>query len=119
MNASNLYGMLGVQPMAGMGFVQTSGVSQGVAGSFAGEADVMMISGLGNDVPIHSTARIIEGPPPGVDYAPGAGPRIPTATLTGQLQVPVSIGTVTLPLWQWLLIAALLGGAGGYYLGRR
>lgn len=85
---------------AGGIFMQQTGGPMNQA--LAGEADVMMISGV---------------EPVGTQQ--GVAPGIPAPTLSGQLQTPVSIGTVTLPLWQWLVIAALLGGAGGYYLGRR
>lgn len=94
--SSNLYGMLGVTPV-GNGY----GVASGVSGAFAGEADVMMISGVGNDA------------------VTGTPPPIPSPTLGGQLSIPVTIGTMTYPLYVWLILAALLGGAGGYYLGRR
>lgn len=80
----------------------------------AGEPDVMMISGVG--VPEGVSA------PPGVSTVgqPATNaPLIPPQSLTGQMQLPVTIGSFTLPLWQWFIIAALLGGAGGYYLGRR
>lgn len=44
-----------------------------------------------------------------------------SSTLAGNtaLNTPVKLFNVELPLWAWLAIAALLGGAGGYYLGRR
>mgnify|MGYP001598671237 CR=1 FL=1 len=84
-------------------FVQQTGgpVNQ----ALAGEADVMMISGVS---PIETGGGVLP-----------ASVAIPAPSLTGQLQQPVQLGTITLPLWQWLLVAALLGGAGGYYLGRR
>lgn len=84
-------------------FVQMTGSS---AGPLAGEADVMMISGIGNPA---ATAPV----------ETQTSQLIPPQTLQGQLSFPVTLGSLTLPLWQWLLIAALLGGAGGYYLGRR
>jgi len=82
------------------------------AGALAGEADVMMISGLGADAVPAGT------PPAGVSVV-GAPPSVPAPSLTGQLSLPVTLGPLTLPVWQWLVLAALLGGAGGYYLGRR
>ena len=103
-NASNLHHMLGVTPVAGMGYVGGVGAghSQGAMGALSGEADVMMISGFASD-PLNA----------------GQSPEIPTPTLWGQLQQPITIGSTTLPLYGWLLVAALLGGAGGYYFGRR
>ena len=100
MNLSYLFP--GLSPGQGGTFVQQVG---GPVSGFAGEADVMMISGLGADA-----VQV----PDGVSVV-----GMPTQTLTGQLQFPVTLGKWTLPLWQWLVIAALLGGAGGYYLGRR
>lgn len=85
------------------------GISGGQGGVFmqhtggaplAGEADVQMISGV---EPVGS----------------GPAPAIPSSSFGGQLSLPVTLGSITLPLWQWLVFAALLGGAGGYYLGRR
>lgn len=87
-------------------YVQQTG---GAAGHLAGEADVMMISGL----------NAPEGVVPPAGGVSAVGGPLPAQTLRGQLQFPVTIGTITLPVWQWLVIAALLGGAGGYYLGRR
>lgn len=103
--AGAFHQMLGVSHVPGMGFV--AGGLAGVQSSQAlsGEADVMMISGLGAGT---------DGPAQGV-----SAPPIPQPTLMGQLQQPVTIGTITLPLYGWLLLAALLGGAGGYYFGRR
>jgi hypothetical protein len=98
--STNLYGMLGVTSSNGM---YLSGLGRHDSGSFAGEADVMMISGLGADAGMNTAAT----------------PPIPQPTLWGQLSVPVTIGTMTYPLYVWLILAALLGGAGGYYLGRR
>lgn len=68
-------------------------------GQLAGEADVMMISG-------------IKGPL-------GESVNVPPVTLAGQLGTPVQIGSITLPLWQWLALALGLGAAAGYYMGRR
>lgn len=49
---------------------------------------------------------------------PGGFVRAPSGANTA-LNTPVKLFNVELPLWAWLAIAALLGGAGGYYLGRR
>lgn len=111
MNLSQLFG----GNLAGTGingrFVQQTGGAMGhaPAASLAGEADVMMISGIGSAAQLAPTEG---GVPP-------AGMQVPAPMLSNQLGQPVTLGPVTLPLWQWLLIAALLGGAGGYYLGRR
>ena len=100
---SNIAGMFsGLQAGPGGTFMQMSGAG----GPLAGEADVMMISGIGNAAQVDPTAG-------------GVPPAIPSQSLTGQLQLPVQLGKFTLPLWQWLLISLLVGGAGGYYLGRR
>lgn len=109
MNPTHLNSLFpGLSPAGHGGFyVQQTGGASSPSTGLAGEADVMMISGL--------AAEAVNAPQ-GVSVV-GAG--LPAPTLAGQLQFPVTIGTITLPLWQWLVIAALLGGAGGYYLGRR
>lgn len=105
-NFNQLHAMLGVTPGPNGGFGVSSNVGRPtprVASAFSGEADVMMISG-------------IDKPP----AASGAdSPSIPTPSLWGQLNTPVTIGALTYPLYAWLLAAAALGGFGGYYLGRR
>jgi hypothetical protein len=110
MTAPNLSSLFpGLSGGQGGVYMQQTGMAG--TGALAGEADVMMISGLGQNVTAAGS------PPPGVSVV--GSPAIPQPTLSGQFQQPVTLGTLTLPLWQWLLIAALLGGAGGYYLGRR
>lgn len=100
MNLAHLFPGISQQ---GSTFIQQVG---GPMAGLSGEADIMMISGVG--------AADAVPAPDGVSVV-----GMPTQTLTGQLQYPITLGKWTLPLWQWLVIAALLGGAGGYYLGRR
>lgn len=93
----------GVTPVGGGVYMQQTGGPMAGAGSFAGEADVMMISGINGAAPVPTEGGVPVG----------------AQTLSGQMQYPVTLGTITLPLWQWLLFALLAGGATGYYLGRR
>ena len=79
----------------------------------AGEADVMMISGL-NGAPRANLDMYNQMQPNGM-----AGFAAAPAGLMEQLKVPVTLGAITLPLWQWLLLALAAGGAAGYYMGRR
>ncbi len=102
-----------LQGEGGRYFQQTGGAAARSA-PLAGEADVMMISGIGN--PEAVTPSPVAA---GANIGTVGSPAIPPPTLSGQLGTPITIGTITLPLWQWLVVAALLGGAGGYYFGRR
>lgn len=64
------------------------------------------------------------GPIPPATW-PGAGTSTSSGAATGaqgpslsdQLAQVVTLGSISLPLWGWLVLAALLGGAGGYYFG--
>lgn len=135
MNAHALFN--GLQHVPGLGYVQGPASRAGGAG-LGDEASVMMISGLGSSAAIPGVTEdkgyydksgnwvpklvpvqpggstgtgtgLIDGrgrPQPGSAFKPAASP----------LQVPLTLFNVTLPLWAWLAIAAVLGGAGGYYL---
>jgi hypothetical protein len=118
--------MLGVQGVASHGrfFV----VSDGEAGAPRGLGDdgsVMMISGLGQvgqlidgsgGPLVQEAKRRIESARPTGAPPPSSVPPFPSPN---PLTMTVKLFNLELPLWVWLLLAALLGGAGGYYLGRR
>jgi hypothetical protein len=107
-NLSHLFGG-NLSPGANGRFIQqTGGAMAGVSAPLSGEADVMMISGL-------NAAQTV----PTEGGVPVQGVNVGVPLVSNQLSQPITIGPVTLPLWQWFLLAALLGGAGGYYLGRR
>ena len=137
----NLNGMFsgGLTHVPGLGYVQSGSAGLGALGD---DASVMMISGLGSSATIpgltvdrgHRDAQgnwvpNIQADPNariGTNYADRATPGAPgikqqsmSAPSASQLAQPITIFNVTLPLWAWLSLAALLGGAGGYYLGRR
>lgn len=110
-----------LQFIPGVGYVQGT-TSQRTASHLGDESAVMMISGLG------AMPRDSNAPPEGVSVStdglqPGtigrsyqqsySGASTPPA---GPLQQPITLFNVTLPLWAWLSIAAVLGGAGGYFL---
>lgn len=123
----NLQGIFGgMQYVPGLGYVQGQG---GVARTGLGdESAVMMISGLGNECVKRPDGSMDcgepYGPMPGktvtrvVPSSPGAL-KPASADLTAQLTAPLTLFNVTLPVWVWLVLAAALGGAGGYYLGGR
>lgn len=98
--------MLGIQSMGGNGYFTATEGSMGLGD----DGSVMMISGLG-------TQPLYEGNSAPANNAIAASSAALTAS--SPLQTPVKLFNVELPLWAWLAIAALLGGAGGYYLGRR
>ncbi len=114
----------GLQMQGGRAFVRSGGPKTGArntlgaasaarpVGQLAGEADVMMISGLGqNGLDVAAAS---------MNIMQGEGAALPTApSLMEQLAVPVTIGSLTLPLYAWLLLALGVGGAAGYYMGRR
>ena len=127
----NLNGMFsgGLTHVPGLVYVQSGSAGLGALGD---DASVMMISGLGSSATIpgltvdrgHRDAQgnwvpNIQADPnarmPGVKQQGGPMTIQRNAGLTQQ----VTIFNVTLPIWAWLSLAALLGGAGGYYLGRR
>lgn len=101
MDSNTLYRMLGVQSAPSGGFVSSSAL-QGLGD----DGSVMMISGLGAEAPSATSPRENSRPPS------AESPSV-------SLNTPVKIFNLELPLWVWLVIAAMLGGAGGYYLGRR
>lgn len=126
MDLGSLFG--GIAPGPNGTFL--AGVRQGGAPrGLAGEPDVMQISGMPSGIgtpPTFDPTRFVadEGVralPTAVTAPPGVSVVGAPATqgLRSQLMQPITIGPITLPLAGWLAIAALLGGAGGYYLGRR
>lgn len=92
-----------VQFVPGVGHVEAPGL-----GKLAGEADVMMISGLGNDTP--STATMQNG-----QVVATTG----TFKLGTALSAKVKLLGIELPLWAWVLIAAGALGAGWVFFGRK
>lgn len=113
----------GVQFVPGLGYVQ-GGTPR--AGGLGDDGAVMMISGLGTTVnpPGVSGGNRTPFTPPSTDgLAPGTVGRNysqsysgATTPPVGGIQQPITLFNVTLPLWAWLAIAAVLGGTGGYYL---
>jgi hypothetical protein len=107
MNA-NLLGTLGVTNVGGR-FV--TGLSPGAAGSLGDDGSVMMISGLRGGEPVDPAKQqaIADRAARLMQARAQSGDRIevPATTI---LQMNVTIGTVTLPFWGWLLLAAALGG---------
>lgn len=117
-NPASLFGVVNIP---GVGFVQGTGAGQPRGRGLGDESAVMMISGLSNacvtlpDGTVDCGTPYGPPPKPGIlgTKAPGAQ-QAPRAPATGDvLNVPVTLFNVTLPLWAWLAIAALLGGAGG------
>jgi len=110
MNANNLFGNMQFVP--GVGYVQSPS-AQRAASSLGDDGAVMMISGLGSSAQLtpemqeEARRRTLTAQ---TSYS-GA-----TIAPTGPMQQPITLFNVTLPLWAWLAIAAVLGGAGGYYL---
>jgi len=96
MNQTVLNNMLGVSPLGGGRFVAGAPASH----QLGDDGSVMMISGLG------ATGE-------------GAAPAPATPTTVDMLQVPVTLFNVTLPLWAWLAIVALLGGGIGYVAAKK
>lgn len=107
--------MLGVEGLGPNGrFMATSGTRPQTGRGLGDDGSVMMISGvdgLGSAVlaPWMQDANTVK---------PASTSPVLTPPNTA-LNTPVKLFNVELPLWAWLAIAALLGGAGGYYLGRR
>ncbi len=91
-NNAHLLGMLNVTPTGGR-FI--SGLGEASGGALGDDSAVMMLSGVGST---------------GSSVQPSAQP-----TTTELLQTPVTLFNITLPLWGWLLAAAVLGGAGGWF----
>lgn len=110
----------GLQMQGGRAFIRSPGpkgsglgsAAKPVGGHLGGEADIMMISGLGqNGVDVAAA---------GMNIMQGDGTQTPVApSFREQLSVPVTIGNMTWPLYVWLLLAFGVGGATGYYFGRR
>lgn len=90
MNNAHLLGMLNVTPTGGR-FISGLGDANGALGD---DSAVMMLSGVG------STGTATQPAQP---------------TTAELLQTPVTLFNITLPLWGWLLAAAVLGGAGGWF----
>jgi hypothetical protein len=102
-NQNQLMGMLGVTAAGAGRFVTTGGTGLPAAPRALGDdASVMMISGVGN-VPANAPAV----------------PVAPAVDLMTALKTPIRIGSLELPLWVWLAAALALGGAGGYWLGKK
>lgn len=93
----NLLGMLGVSNVGGGRFVVDP--SQGST-QLGDDGSVMMISGI----PSNIADRVGSAVSPNVPTSNGG------SDLVTQLQVPITLFNITLPLWAWLLIAAALGG---------
>ena len=109
------FGFGNLQFVPGLGYVQPGTQAQSRQARSNGLGDdsaVMMISGL-NDAGAGPDA--LNAPVPQVlNLRPGI-----TAGPLDALKTPISLFNVTLPLWAWLAIAALLGGAGGYWQGKK
>jgi hypothetical protein len=89
-------------------------IAQAVASAQAGNNTPYGPLRLGTDYS-QGIPGVTPGITPGVKQQGGPMTIQKNAGLTQQ----VTIFNVTLPIWAWLSLAALLGGAGGYYLGRR
>lgn len=121
-NRAHLYGMLGVANVGGR-FV-TGAPSQGALGD---DGAVMMISGLGQEttgggVLPGAVDRLIGNRRP--DGAGGLTPRTetperPHVDPVRMLQVNITLWGITLPLWGWLMLSAMLGGGAGYLIGKK
>ena len=88
----------GLQHVPGIGYVN----APGGGGALGSEADVMMISGLGAEADAQgrvSSASIDRG----------------SQTLRSILTQPVTVGSVTQPLWLWLLGAIGVAGFAGWW----
>lgn len=93
---NSMLGFGGTQFVPGVGWVQDNG--GGVQG-LGGEADVMMISGVGQDT--------------GTSYSGSATQPLPGfADLKATLSNKYRFFGVELPLWMWLLVAVGAVGAG-------
>ncbi len=128
----------GVQFVPGIGYVQGAGMGLTPSRGLGDESAVMMISGLGAAAPANPwptqaqwqaertryvgwmqaantpglTVKAWAGPVPPEQW-PGAGSATSKPGVFAGLQQPITLFNVELPLWAWLAIAALLGGAGG------
>ena len=99
MSTPNPFG--GTQFVPGLGWVE----SPGKKGALAGEPDVMMISGLGEDGGATETRRSDTG-----QVVATSG----TFKLGAALGQKVKVFGIELPLWAWVLIAAGAVGAAGW-----
>lgn len=112
MSKPNVLGMLGVTPVGGR-FVTGLGGAQSTLGD---DGSVMMISGLGQDSLADRLGQRLKTMDPNAPAADGpVATPAPTAPASlDLLQVPVTLWNITLPLWGWLLVSALLGGGVTY-----
>ena len=93
MNGNSYFG--NVQFVPGLGYVEGQQTS-----ALGDESSVMMISGLGQEgVQTHSQPTLAPGP-------------------LAFLQKPLTLLGITLPIWQWVMIALGLVGAGYAFLGK-
>jgi len=105
--AAALFGT-GIRYVPGFGYVGAP-VPNGVAGGALGDdASVMMISGLGASDDQRQVA--VNEATGAVESVKGAGYRLGVA-----LKMPVTIGSVTLPLWVWLLGTGTVLSTAAYY----
>ena len=105
-SAAALFGT-GVQYVPGLGYVGPQVPKNGV-GALGDDASVMMISGVGAADDQRNYVVDEQGK---VQSVTGAGFK-----LTVALKQPVTIGSVTLPLWAWLLVGAGVLSVGAYFL---
>lgn len=128
MNIPNMPAGFGATHVPGIGFVQATGGQR--SNGLGDEAAVMMISGLGSSMDADGKFYPLQIPKqkPGAaqvktgSVAGGAGSALITEAPVGlmaQLSQAITLGTITLPLWAWLLISAGLGAAGGYWAGSK
>lgn len=109
----NVLGMLGVTPVGGR-FVTGLGNAQGALGD---DGSVMMISGLGQESLADRLGQRLKTMDPNAGGAADgtAATPAPAAPATADiLRVPITLWNITLPLWGWLLVAAVLGGGVSY-----
>lgn len=97
----------GMKYVEGLGFVEGA---ERTGGNLAGEADVMMISGLGatEEEPTTVTAQNGRVVSTSGSFSLGAA-----------LGQKVKVLGIELPLWAWVLIAAGALGAGWVFFGRK
>lgn len=103
---ANLQNVFGATYVPGLGYVQGLPAAPGAGGqvgALGDDASVMMISGLG-DTPAQPTPQA------------SAQPTIGSSNITDALTQPVTLGSITLPLWVWLLVGGGALGAAAYLL---
>lgn len=120
-NHAHLYGMLGVANVGGRFVTGASNL-----GALGDDGAVMMISGLGQAEGAPGVSPNVSGAVDRImgrrpDGAGGSTPVVdrPTVDPIRMLQVNITLWGITLPLWGWFLLSAMLGGGAGYLIGKK